>query len=404
MRGNNTVISILSFSEIYRDSRVKSQLEALTGTFNCHAIGWGDAPGLSHNAGTFVWHTISPRSQRSKFVQCCFFVVLVLGGFIPAAFDYFFWRRKWRRDARKILLRISDLELIWANDWEALVVAMEVKRMRPLIKVIFDSHEYPTEEFPGKVFRLIIAPMIAYYLRRYSGSVDASVTISPVFAQRFEEEYNLKPVVIYNVSSNSLKALVDSDEVPLSGSGRLMLVHHGVRNRDRCLEKMIEAVCLCSDRFELHFFLTGGDEDYERELREFSGDNNSVFFHDSMDQADIVEGLKAFSIGMYILEPSCYNNKYAMPNKIFEFIAAGIGVVIAPSPSMVELISEYGCGEVASGFEADDMAMLLRGLTLQRISQLRRNARKAALVLTPDVQRRAMKRLVSDVLGLEGNI
>ena len=46
--------------------------------------------------------------------------------------------------------------------------------------------------------------------------------------------------------------------------------------------------------------------------------------------------------------PINFNNKLALPNKLFDYVQARLGVLIGPSPEMVHYVEEYDLGEVAA--------------------------------------------------------
>jgi glycosyltransferase involved in cell wall biosynthesis len=57
----------------------------------------------------------------------------------------------------------------------------------------------------------------------------------------------------------------------------------------------------------------------------------------------VIEASSA-DLGFWTLMPICKNFTYALPNKVFEYLAAGIPVVCAHHPEVKQLISKYGVG------------------------------------------------------------
>jgi glycosyltransferase involved in cell wall biosynthesis len=78
--------------------------------------------------------------------------------------------------------------------------------------------------------------------------------------------------------------------------------------------------------------------------------------------------------------------KYAMPNKFFESVAAGLAIVTGPSPEMARLTQKYGFGVVAPGFETCDLANVLNGLNHEQINDMKLRALAASEVLNADVE------------------
>jgi glycosyltransferase involved in cell wall biosynthesis len=76
----------------------------------------------------------------------------------------------------------------------------------------------------------------------------------------------------------------------------------------------------------------------------------------------------------------------ALPNKFFEFIAAGLAVCIGPSLSMAEIVNQYGCGVVAASFEPAVLAGVLNQTTAVEWDEMRQASLRAAQVLNADVE------------------
>jgi glycosyltransferase involved in cell wall biosynthesis len=83
-------------------------------------------------------------------------------------------------------------------------------------------------------------------------------------------------------------------------------------------------------------------------------------------------------MGFCFVAPTNYNNVICLPNKFFDFIAAGLPVCIGPSPSMAEIARSYGFGCVAPSFEPKDIAAALNRLDAAQLLEMRAAARRAA--------------------------
>ena len=132
--------------------------------------------------------------------------------------------------------------------------------------------------------------------------------------------------------------------------------------------------------FDLDFYLTG-DVQYKAELRELAAPYERIRVLDPVPFNQIVPTLNQYDVGLCLLEPTTFNLKHCLPNKLFEFIQARLMVAIGPSPDMADLVNLHQCGLVASTFEPEETADLLNQLTLDRIMQLKRNSDSAAKAL-----------------------
>jgi glycosyltransferase involved in cell wall biosynthesis len=65
-------------------------------------------------------------------------------------------------------------------------------------------------------------------------------------------------------------------------------------------------------------------------------------------------------VGVTLLEDVCENHRLALPNKVFEYVAAGIPVVASDLPELRSLVDRYGIGVVV---DAADPASVAAGIS-----------------------------------------
>src|SRR5262249_46644187 len=99
-----------------------------------------------------------------------------------------------------------------------------------------------------------------------------------------------------------------------------------------------------------------------------------------------------------LIAPTNFNYLMAMPNKLFDFITAGLGVFIGPSPAMADVVKKYQAGWVAKSFEPRDLAETLNGLTAEGIVAARENARQAAKEWNADHEMGKLVKLYEQLL------
>ena len=79
-----------------------------------------------------------------------------------------------------------------------------------------------------------------------------------------------------------------------------------------------------------------------------------------------------------------FNNANALPNKFFECLHAGIGVVVGPSGDMARLVREFGCGRVSESFSPVDVARVLESLDAPAVEEIKSRASSAAAALSAE--------------------
>lgn len=405
-------VCIISFSPIYRDARVLRQIKYLSSFYQLNVIGYGkphptwsqtenirwlslDLPVLlnspnDQHAG-FQGNSLKklkklfrnifketvlmriPRTMLSRFHLFFYDAILAMGRFNCYFYELWYWRNINSLSAFEYAVKFN-CDAFHANDWNTLPIAAEAAKIMNA-KLIFDAHEYAPLELENRLYwKIIFRPAITYFLKKYSPQVDASLTVAPLISERYKKEFDLDAVVVLNTPESVSITNKKSD------CNDIRLIHHGGAVRDRRMERMIETLALCDQRFTLHFMLISNDIIYLDYLKEFANKTapGRVIFQEPVAPEEIVQRISEYDVGFYLLEPNSYNNKVALPNKFFDFIVAGLAVCIGPSPSMAEVVRKYGLGCIAPSFDPHDVARTLNQLTLDQLFKMRQASREAA--------------------------
>jgi glycosyltransferase involved in cell wall biosynthesis len=263
-----------------------------------------------------------------------------------------------------------------ANNWDALPFAAEAAKLNGS-KLILDIHELYDTWFWGW-----ITPITKYVFRKYSKHVDFSTTLGVGIAER-HKEFGLDPVIVMNTPDKvDFKAPFRQTK-----ENMIRLVHHGVASPTRSSDLMIKAIAQSDPRYELHLMFVNNEQKYVNYLMDLANEltPGRVIFHRPVSPFDIVREIAQYDVGLFPLPPSSYNDHVtAMPNKLFEFIAAGLAVCIGPSPSMSAIVDQYHCGVIAPSFDPQDIAKVLDNTSVEQWNDMREASVEAAKVLNAE--------------------
>ncbi len=398
-------ICIMSFSPIYQDARVLRQVKYLSSHYDLTVIGYGPPPEEWVNKRNIKWISLDfgnlqdhrkVQSLKSKFCNWITealppilkklklflsYCLLALGRLHPRFYEIWYWRTKYRLKTLRYGLQ-SGCHAFHANDWDALPAAAVAAKRRNA-KLIFDAHEYAPLELENRWYwKPFFQPAITYFLRKYSPQMNASVTVAPLISKRYKNEFGFDAKVILNAPEAEPLLLKQSNFT------HIRLVHHGGAIRDRRLEKLIETLSLCDRRFSLHFLLLKNDPHYLKYLIRLANmfTPGRVIFNEPVPPDQIVRRISEFDMGFYLLEPNSYNNISALPNKFFDYIAAGLALCIGPSPSMAEIVRQYGLGCIAPSFEPRRVAETLNRLTAEELLRMQLASQQAAKELNAKIE------------------
>lgn len=162
-------------------------------------------------------------------------------------------------------------------------------------------------------------------------------------------------------------------------SGPLRLVHHGMGTRNRGIEQSIRALRKVPNA-TLDLFLVAG-RFYKLKVRVISrlaGVSARVTLHDPVPTRLIPKAINEFDLASVIIPPATENHLHALPNKFFESIQAGLGVIVGPNPSMASLVSEGRFGLVLENWSTKSLVAALLSVDQDQVQTFKQNAFKAS--------------------------
>lgn len=393
-------IACLAFSPIARDARVLRQARALAALGDVEVYGYGPADDAGRDLGggaRFV--PLAPPVRGRPGDRAVKALLLGLGRLARGErrtrlYDRWYHRYDLYHGATVELVAAAP-DVIVANDWNALPAAVAAGRALGA-GVVVDLHEFAPRQFEDRRWwRWFVAPAIDSLLAAYLPAADAALTVGPALADAYAASYGVRPAVVLNAPAR--RALPPPR--PTDGA-HLRLVHHGVAARGRHLEVMVEAVARAGPRFSLDLVLVPTDRAYVDALAALAARRapDRIAVRPPLAPDDIVPALAGYDIGLFVLPPTTFNHAQALPNKLFDFIAAGLAVCVGPSPAMADLVTRHGCGVVADGFDAAPVADALAGLTPEAIDGHKAAARRAAATLNAEHEAETLRRCVAGVL------
>lgn len=292
-------------------------------------------------------------------------------------------------------LKDRNFDLIMANDIDTLPLAFQ---LRGNSKIIFDAHEYAPRHFENNpVWRIFFQPFHVALCKKYIPQTDGMITVGKGLAGEYARNFGVSPVVIMNAAP--YHALEPSTPKP----GLIRLVHHGIVNRSRNIELMIEMFQYLDNRFTLDLYLMLSDyaspktRAYLDALKAKIRDERRISILPPIPRNQIVSTLHSYDMGVFLIPPVNFNYANTLPNKLFDFIQARLGVAIGPTPEMAEIVTTFGNGIVSEDFSARSLAEKLTGMTEENILRFKENSGKAAALLNAEQSEILFRDLVGRV-------
>ncbi|MGI8574484.1 MAG: hypothetical protein ACR2MA_03900, partial [Egibacteraceae bacterium] len=242
-----------------------------------------------------------------------------------------------------------------------------------------------------RLWRTVMQPYMTALTRRYVPRVAAMTTVAPALAEAYRELTGVEATVVTNAPEYH-------DLRPRAPDGQIRLLHHGVANRSRSLERTIELMKHLDDRFTLDLVLVEHEPRYLRRLRRLAAPDPRIRFLDPVPLRDIVRFANGYDVGVFLLPPRNFNYAHALPNKLFEFIQARLAVAIGPSPEMARVVREWECGVVAADFAAMSLAQKLSALDPNAITGYKQRSHAAAAALNAETNTELLHRMAEQLI------
>jgi glycosyltransferase involved in cell wall biosynthesis len=265
---------------------------------------------------------------------------------------------------------------VWlANDWTALPIAARLAAEKGGVYV-YDTHEFAIEEYAeNKKWRRWNRPLVAALERRFIRDAAVVSAVSAGIGERLDAMYRLpKPsLAIRNVPYFTETSFRPCGE-------RIRVLYHGIIAPGRGLEATIDSVTNWPPDFELAI---RGPENpgYSDALRgriAERGLDARASLIPPVPMTELVREATVFDVGIFILPGHSRHNDFALPNKLFEYIMAGLAVCVSDLREMAQVVDQYGVGITVASLDPLAIAAAVSLLDRASIDTYKRNALAAA--------------------------
>lgn len=231
--------------------------------------------------------------------------------------------------------------IIVSNDLDTLLACYLAKKFKQS-ELVFDSHEYFTgvpELVDRKTVRNIWKRLEKWILPK----IKYAYTVSDLIAQTYKKEYG----VDFQIIRNAANFRFDNEFAHQRNEGeKKIIIYQGALNKGRGLEVVIEAMKYI-DNGILQIIGTGDVEGELHKLVNYLGLASKVKFLGRMKYADIWPYTHNADLGISLEEDMGINYRFALPNKLFDYIQARIPVLVSDLPEMKKVVENFSIGEVA---------------------------------------------------------
>jgi glycosyltransferase involved in cell wall biosynthesis len=266
-----------------------------------------------------------------------------------------------------ILVSQSPADAYHAHDLNTLPVAWYAARKHKA-RLVYDSHELYVERNRknphGHVGKFFLKCIERFLIRR----CDAVITVNESIAQELARRYKIPvPTVLMNTPAKSAIRQDSSPDRLRSAVGidaqHKILLYCGSFTFNRGLEKLIQSLVHLTD---CHLVMMGyGAADYKAELAcvaQACGVAGRLSFFGPVPSDEVPQYAAGADLGVAPIENVCLSYYFCSPNKVFEYIAAGIPVIASDFPELRKVIDTFGIGATFNPDDPRDIARSARDI------------------------------------------
>lgn len=301
-------------------------------------------------------------------------------------------------DAAMVAARETAVLAVHAHDLNTCLVGLAVAHQTGA-HLVADFHEWTSENVhwdnnsdgwapypPG--WKDELQALEARILREASEVVTVCDSIADALAE--ELGGGRRPKVIRNVPA--LSSAPSRDYPPMKAQlglseDRFVLLWQGGTGPTRLIEPIIEALEFAP---RCVFVIRGPSLDVfgpnYRAIAERVGAADRLVLLQPVPSRDVVAAARGADAGIWTLPRLCRNFTYALPNKIFEYMASGLALLVADYPEARRMVESHGAGLTFDPYDPRSIAAAINRLIdePERAERFRGNTAKALVSLNAD--------------------
>lgn len=241
-----------------------------------------------------------------------------------------------------LLLLFSRVSILHSNDLDTLLANYLAAKIRNK-PIVYDSHEYFTgvPEIQDKPFVKSVWTSIEKWI---FPKLNHIITVNYSIAKLYKELYGKKLRVIRNMPMiENVERLYSKKELGLPSDKSIIITQGAGINRDRGIEEAVEAM-----QYLPHVLLliigNGDSIPYLKESVKKLGLQKSVIFKQRMPYAKMMQYTHQAKLGLSLDKNTNINYRFSLPNKLFDYIHAGVPVLATRVTEVENIVTKYNIG------------------------------------------------------------
>jgi glycosyltransferase involved in cell wall biosynthesis len=250
-------------------------------------------------------------------------------------------------------------------------------------RLVYDTHELETETVAARGLRHRLARRVE---RLFIRSCDMVCVVSDSIAEWYAREYGIeRPAVVRNIPQYRAPQGGDRNAVRARiglRPGRVGFIYQGGLMEGRGVERLLRVFA----RLPGVDLVCMGSGALQPAVQAAAAARPNIHFVPPVPPHEVLQYTHAADVGLCLIENRCLSYYFSLPNKMFEYLHAGLPVIVTPLLDLQRLVESYGCGWVAAEDDAAFAAMLV-AIDRAAIAAKRDNVQAASRALNWDEEK-----------------
>lgn len=287
-------------------------------------------------------------------------------------------------------------DLLYANDLDTLLPNYLVSKFYGA-RVIYDSHEYYCGT-PELMHRPFVQGIWRWLEKWMVPKIKSRITVSDSIARQYNTEYKVHFEVVRNIpEQNTGHSTTHKADLSLPENKKIILYQGSGINIDRGLEEMMDAMEYIDDAV---LFIVG-DGDVLPELKQKQSQlkwKDRIRFHGKVSPEILRSITPLANLGLSLDKNTNLNYRFSLPNKIFDYIHAGVPVFVSNLDEVKHIVKTYQIGEVFDSHQPQKLGRQIADLlsNTEKLLQYSRNCAKAAEELNWEKEELKLLRVIQE--------